>query len=78
MADPRLDLCSDAFDALYALQHHEHVLLPFSNILPLDNVAACHSRMFPKAQQKQQQQQQPSTTAKEASQKKAGTEVSLS
>ena len=45
--DPRLDLTSDAFDALLAL-YSEHVDVPYPNAVPMDNLAIWHSRMFPK------------------------------
>ena len=48
LADPRLDLCAEQFDAAYALEHPELAVLPCPDVRPLDNVAACHARMFPK------------------------------
>jgi hypothetical protein len=47
--DPRLDVSSLAFDALYALNQPDLIVLPYPNINPLDNLAQYHSKFFPKA-----------------------------
>jgi hypothetical protein len=47
--DPALDLCSPSFDPVKAFAEPHRVRVPFPDIRPLDNIAMCHSRMFPKA-----------------------------